>query len=220
MRDIEALRRITRRHFFRDAGLGLGSVALAGLLEREGWAAGAATPPAAARSALSPKPAHFAPKAKRIIYLFMAGAPSHLDLLDYKPKLVELSGQPIPESFTKGDRFAFIRGTPRLLGTFTKFQRHGQSGAQISELLPHLGEIADDIAIVRSVTTTQFNHAPAQIFMNTGHQVVGRPSLGSWLGYGLGSENQDLPGFVVLLSGIAQPDGGKSCWGAGFLPTV
>jgi hypothetical protein len=203
------LRSITRRHFFRGCGLGVGSMALASLLERDGFAA----------SDGAPAP-HFAPRAKRIIYLFMAGAPSHLELLDYKPKLAELSGQPVPASFIKGERFAFIRGTPRLLGPVVKFGRHGQSGAEISELLPHLAEVADDITIARSVHTTQFNHGPAQIFMNTGHQIPGRPSMGAWLGYGIGSENKDLPGFAVLLSGIAQPDGGKSCWGAGFLPTL
>ena len=162
----------------------------------------------------------FAPKAKRVIYLFMAGAPSQLDLFDPKPELTKHDGQDIPEEFVKGERFAFIKGTPKLLGSPFKFKQHGQSGAEISELLPHLAKVADDIAIVRSMQTTQFNHAPAQIFMNTGHQVIGRPSLGSWLSYGLGSENSDLPGFVVLLSGENNPDGGKSCWGSGFLPTV
>jgi hypothetical protein len=163
---------------------------------------------------------HFAPKARSIIYLFMAGAPSQLDLFDYKPKLRQHDGENAPEAIFKGERFAFIRGTPRLLGSPYAFARHGQSGAEISELLPQLAGVADEIAILRSVRTSQFNHAPAQIFMNTGHQIVGRPSLGSWLSYGLGSESADLPGFVVLLSGENQPDGGKSCWGSGFLPTV
>jgi hypothetical protein len=162
----------------------------------------------------------FAPKARSIIYLFMAGAPSQVDLLDFKPKLQELNGEHIPESMLKGERFAFIRGVPKLLGSPYEFKKWGKSGAEISELLPHLGEIADDIAIVRSIHTTQFNHAPAQIFMNTGFQIIGRPSMGSWLTYGLGSECQDLPGFVVLISGENDPDGGKACWGSGFLPTV
>src|SRR6185436_8154280 len=166
------------------------------------------------------RPPHFAPKAKSIVYLFMAGAPSQLDLLDPKPKLQQLSGSSAPDEVFKGERFAFIRGVPRLLGSPYTFARHGQSGAEVSELLPHLAAITDDIAILRSVHTSQFNHAPAQIFMNTGHQIVGRPSLGSWLTYGLGSESADLPGFVVLLSGENAPDGGKSCWGSGFLPTV
>jgi hypothetical protein len=169
---------------------------------------------------LAPKAPMFAPKAKSVIYLFMAGAPSQVDLLDYKPKLQQLDGQGIPAEMTKGERFAFIRGTPKLLGSPYQFKRWGRSGAEISELLPHLGEVADDIAIVRSVHTTQFNHAPAQIFMNTGFQIIGRPSFGSWMTYGLGSACDDLPGFVVLISGENQPDGGKACWGSGFLPSV
>ena len=214
---------ITRRHFFRQAGFGLGSVALASLMdERLLAAAGTAqdggklsTLEAAAR--LAP---HFAPRAKQVIYLFMAGAPSQIDMFDHKPKLREHDGQPIPEDLVKGERFAFIKGTPRLLGSPFEFAKHGASGAEISTLLPHLAEHADEIAIVRSMTTTQFNHAPAQIFMNTGHQIIGRPSLGSWLSYGLGTDNADLPAFVVLISGQNNPDGGKSCWGSGFLPTT
>ncbi len=205
---------ITRRHFFRQAGFGLGAVALASLVDERLFAA-ETLPETAAR--LAP---HFAPRAKQVIYLFMAGAPSQIDLFDHKPKLREHDGQPIPEELVKGERFAFIKGTPRLLGSPFEFSTHGQSGAEISSLLPHLAEHADDIAIVRSMTTTQFNHAPAQIFMNTGHQIIGRPSLGSWLSYGLGSDNADLPAFVVLISGQNNPDGGKSCWGSGFLPTT
>jgi uncharacterized protein (DUF1501 family) len=161
----------------------------------------------------------FPAKARSIIYLFMAGAPSQVDLLDYKPKLQQLDGQHIPSEMVKGERFAFIKGVPRLLGSPYQFTKWGKSGLAISELLPHLGEVADDIAIVRSMHTTQFNHAPGQIMMNTGHQIIGRPSMGSWLTYGLGSEASDLPGFVVLLSGENQPDGGTACWGSGFLPT-
>jgi hypothetical protein len=211
-----SLLEITRRHFFRQAGFGLGAVALASLADERLFASGAdALPEAAAR--LAP---HVAPKAKQVIYLFMAGAPSQIDLFDHKPKLRQHDGQPIPEELVKGERFAFIKGTPRLLGSPFEFARHGQSGAEISSLLPHLASHADEIAIVRSMTTTQFNHAPAQIFMNTGHQIIGRPSLGSWLSYGLGTENADLPAFVVLISGQNNPDGGKSCWGSGFLPTT
>ena len=150
----------------------------------------------------------------------MAGAPSQLDLFDPKPALTKHDGQAVPEEFVKGERFAFIKGTPKLLASPFAFRQHGQSGAQISELLPWTAKLADDIAIIRSMHTTQFNHAPAQIFMNTGHQVIGRPSFGSWLSYGLGTESADLPAFVVLLSGENNPDGGKSCWGSGFLPTV
>ncbi len=211
----DRLQGVTRRHFFRQTGFGIGAAALSSLLREDLFA-----PRVRADSALAPRAPHFAPRAKSIIYLFMAGAPSQVDLLDYKPTLARLSGTSAPEEIFKGERFAFIRGTPRLLGSPYRFARHGQSGAQISELLPHLATIVDDVAILRSVHTTQFNHAPAQIFMNTGHQIVGRPSLGSWLTYGLGSESADLPGFVVLLSGENQPDGGKSCWGSGFLPTV
>jgi hypothetical protein len=217
----EMLRAVTRRHFFRQAGFGIGAAALTSLLNRHVLAEQSTTPPALdAVNPLAPKPPHFAPKAKSIIYLFMAGAPSQVDLLDYKPKLQQYDGQSIPQEIVKGERFAFIKGTPKLLGSPYNFQKWGQSGAEISELLPHLGEIADDIAIVKSLHTAQFNHAPAQIFMNTGFQIIGRPSVGSWMTYGLGSECRELPGFVVLISGENQPDGGKACWGGGFLPTV
>ncbi|MGH9810126.1 MAG: DUF1501 domain-containing protein, partial [Terriglobia bacterium] len=146
--------------------------------------------------------------------------PSQVDLLDYKPSLQKYDGQNVPAELMKGEKFAFIKGTPKLLGSPYEFKRCGKSGAEISELLPHLQEVADDIAIIRTVHTTQFNHAPAQIFMNTGFQIIGRPSMGAWATYGLGSECKDLPGFVVLISGENQPDGGKACWGSGFLPTV
>jgi hypothetical protein len=216
------LRDLTRRHFFRQGGFGIGAMALGSLLRDDFWSGIARADSSLSVSAgpMAVRPPHFAPKAKSVIYLFMAGAPSQVDLLDYKPKLKEFDGQNIPDEFVKGERFAFIVGKPRLLGSPYAFKRHGASGAEISELLPHLAEVADDIAIVRSIHTTQFNHAPAQIFMNSGHQIVGRPSLGSWLTYGLGTEARDLPGFVVLLSGENQPDGGKSCWGSGFLSTV
>jgi hypothetical protein len=220
----DMLRAVTRRHFFHQAGFGIGAAALTSLLKGSAFAEqaqAATTPPAVdAVNPLAPKPPHFAPKAKSIIYLFMAGAPSQVDLLDCKPKLQQYDGQNIPEEMVKGERFAFIKGTPKLLGSPYQFQKWGQSGAEISELLPHLGAIADEVAIVRSVHTTQFNHAPAQIFMNTGFQIFGRPSMGSWMTYGLGSQCRDLPGFVVLVSGENQPDGGKACWASGFLPTV
>ncbi|MBX3277059.1 MAG: DUF1501 domain-containing protein [Acidobacteria bacterium] len=199
----EALRTVTRRYFFQQTGFGIGALGLSALMG----------------DGLLAAPGSSA-KAKSIIYLFMAGAPSQLDLFDNKPKLREHNGQPIPSEIIEGERFAFIKGPPRLLGSPFRFRRYGQSGQEISDLLPNLARHADDIAIVRSMKTTQFNHAPAQIFINTGHQIIGRPSLGSWLSYGLGSENRDLPGFVVLLSGENNPDGGKSCWGSGFLPTV
>jgi Protein of unknown function (DUF1501) len=207
----EKLKQLTRRHFFRQTGFGIGALALSSLLD-EKILAGDTNP--------TPRGPHFQPKAKNIIYLFMAGAPSQLDLFDHKPKLKQYDGQPIPEEFIKGERFAFIKGTPQLLGSPFNFKKCGESGNELSELLPNLSEHADDIAIVRTMHTAQFNHAPAQIFINTGHQIPGRPSFGSWLMYGLGSDNKDLPGFVVLLSGENNPDGGKSCWGSGFLPTV
>jgi Protein of unknown function (DUF1501) len=207
----EKLKQLTRRHFFRQTGFGIGALALSSLFDEKIFA-GDTNPP--------PRGPHFQPKAKNIIYLFMAGAPSQLDLFDHKPKLKQYDGQPIPEEFIKGERFAFIKGTPQLLGSPFNFKKCGESENELSELLPNLSEHADDIAIVRTMHTAQFNHAPAQIFINTGHQIPGRPSFGSWLMYGLGSDNKDLPGFVVLLSGENNPDGGKSCWGSGFLPTV
>jgi Protein of unknown function (DUF1501) len=217
----DALRQVTRRHFFRETGLGIGALALSSLINEDLFGqSNQNIQTDAALKSMEPKPPHFTPRCKNVIYLFMAGGPSQLDLFDYKPKLQELNGQPIPESFTKGERFAFIKGVPRLLGSPHNFKRHGKCGAEISDLLAHTASVADEIAILRSIKTTQFNHAPAQIFINTGHQIIGRPSLGSWLTYGLGSENRDLPGFVVLLSGQGNPDGGRSCWGTGFLPTV
>jgi hypothetical protein len=223
MMDETLLRLITRRHFFKQSGFGIGGLALSALMDEKLFAA--ADYAAYAQGAASAPPAtrgpHFAPKAKNIIYLFMAGAPTQLDLFDHKPALRKHDGEEIPAEFVpKGERFAFIKGTPRLLGSPFTFNKYGQSGAEMSELLPYLSTIADDIAIVRSMHTTQFNHAPGQIFMNTGSQIFGRPSIGSWLTYGLGSDSRDLPGFVVLLSGENAPDGGKSCWGSGFLPTV
>ncbi|MEK7831882.1 MAG: DUF1501 domain-containing protein [Acidobacteriota bacterium] len=202
----EQLQDITRRHFFKQAaGFGIGSMALGSLMNEQ---------------LLAKSVSAIAPKAKRVIYLFMAGAPSQLDMFDYKPALQKHDGQPIPEEFIKGERFAFIQGRPNLLGTPFEFKKYGKSGQEMCNLLPHLARHADDIAIIRSMRTTQFNHAPAQILLSTGHQIPGRPSMGAWLSYGLGSENKDLPGFVVLLSGENNPDGGKSCWGSGFLPTV
>jgi hypothetical protein len=213
----EPLRTITRRHFFRQSGFGVGAVALSALLDDKLFAQ---TQSGKAANPLARRAPHFAPRAKNIIYLFMAGAPSQLDLFDYKPKLTQHNGEEIPEEFVKGERFAYNKGAPRLLGSPYTFKRYGQSGAEISTLFPHLSTVADDLAIVRSIHTDQFNHAPGQIFMNCGSRIIGRPSMGSWLTYGLGSDNSDLPGFVVLLSGANQPDGGKSCWGSGFLPSV
>lgn len=166
------------------------------------------------------KAPHFAPKARSVIYIHMAGAPSQLELFDYKPELQKLNGLDCPQSLLEGKKFAFIRGVPKMLGPQAKFSQHGESGAWISNYLPHLQSVADEITFLKSVTTDQFNHAPAQLLMQTGSARLGRPSMGSWVTYGLGTENADLPGFVVLTSGGANPDAGKSVWGSGFLPSV
>lgn len=219
MNDIDSLvlREITRRTFFKQVGYGLGSVALSSMfLDGVALAAGQGL----RSDPLAPKKPHFKPKAKNVIFLFMAGAPSQIDLFDPKPTLVKHNGEPISDEIVKGERFAFIKGKPKLLGSPFKFEQVGKSGQWVSEALPRFREIADDVAVIRSVHTEQFNHAPAQIFMNTGFQIPGRPSMGAWLTYGLGSENRDLPGFVVLLSGENAPDGGKACYASGFLPSV
>ena len=205
---------VARRWFFQQCGVGLGSVALAQLLGDNGYAATPAIDP------LAPKAPHFAPKAKRVIFLFMAGAPSHLELFDNKPQLAKFDGTLPPEELIKGYRAAFINPSSKLLGPKFKFKRHGQSGLEFSELLPWTAAIADDITVIKSLTTDAFNHAPAQILMNTGSQQFGRPSLGAWATYGLGSESKDLPGFVVFSSGKKGPSGGNSNWGSGFLPSI
>jgi hypothetical protein len=212
------LRAITRRHFFQDCRVGLGSLALASLLG-DGVLTAAEQSPAV--NPLAPRPTHFPAKAKNVIYLFMAGGPSQLELFDYKPKLQELDGQVIPESYVANKRFAFIKKDAKLLGTKRKFSQKGESGAQMSELLPHLHEVADDLCIIRSMATDVFNHGPAKLFINTGSpQFSGRPSMGSWVTYGIGSESHDLPGFVVLQSGPRGPRGGAALWASGFLPTT
>jgi hypothetical protein len=212
---LESARLITRRHFLDRCKVGLGGIALAGLFDERLFASGGS--PA---DPLAPRAPHFAPKAKRIIYLHMAGSPPQQDLFEYKPRLNELDGQPCPESLLEKERFAFIKGHPKILGSPYKFRQHGEAGAWVSELLPNFTRIVDDVLLVRSMHTDQFNHAPAQLFLYTGSPRLGRPSMGSWLTYGLGSENQNLPGFVVLVSGGKTPSAGKSVWGSGFLPTV
>lgn len=214
---------IARRHFFRECGIGVGKIALATLLT-DAFALQSAqaqerTGKTPALDPLAPKKPHFAPKAKRVIHLFMAGAPSQLDLFDYKPELAKLEGKPIPPSVIGGQRYAFIRPDAAVLGPRFSFKKYGQSGAELSEMLPHLAEIADDICIIRSVKTDQFNHAPAQILFNTGFAQPGRPSMGSWVTYGLGAETRDLPAFVVMSTG-AGISGGTANWSSGFLPTV
>jgi Protein of unknown function (DUF1501) len=208
---------VSRRWFFKQCGVGLGAIALHHLL---GDYASAAQTGGPLNNPLAPKASHFPGKAKNVIYLFMAGAPSHLELFDYKPQLAKFNGTLPPAELLKGYRAAFINPNSKLLGPKFSFAKHGQSGAELSELLPHLAEVADDIAIVRSMNTDAFNHAPAQILMHTGSQQFGRPSVGAWTLYGLGSESKDLPGFVVFSSGAKGPSGGASNWGSGFLPTV
>ncbi len=220
---MEPLLNVTRRHFFKNCALGVGSIALTSLLHEA--AQGAI--PAQSRVTNPQSPGlgrHHAPRARNVIYLFMAGGPSQLELFDYKPKLNELNGKPIPESMIAGKRFAFMNSSFKerstLLGSRRKFQRHGKNGAWVSELFPHQAKIVDDIAIVKTVATDVFNHAPAKLFMNTGSSQFGRPSMGSWVTYGIGSEAKDLPGFVVLQSGGRGPRGGAVNWGSGFLPTI
>lgn len=206
---------ITRRHFLRDCGVGVGKMALAGLLAER---LGAQTAPAFVNP-MAPHPPHFAGKAKAVIHLFMAGAPSHLDLFDFKPDLTKMDGKPLPASVTEGQRLAFIRADAAVMGPQFKFARFGQSGMEISEALPYLSKIVDDICLIRSCHTDQFNHAPAQTFFQTGFAVPGRPSIGSWATYGLGCVTSDLPAFVVLSTG-GGISGGSGLWASGFLPSI
>ncbi len=204
---------ITRRQLYRDCGIGIGKLALASLLAN------------GAQQAMSMENAsqgilptlHHPARAKRVIYLFMAGAPSQLDLFDYKPKLVELGGKPIPPSVIEGQRYAFIQPDAAVLPPRFRFAKYGQSGAELAEILPFTAEVADELAILRAVHTNQFNHAPAQILVNTGSPLPGRPAIGAWLSYGIGTESDDLPSFVVLKSGDSL-SGGASMWSNGFLP--
>ncbi|MBI1347563.1 DUF1501 domain-containing protein [bacterium] len=209
---------IARRHFLQDCGVGLGKIALAGLITSASSRHGSAAE-LAATNPLAPRDPHFAPKAKAVIHLFMAGAPSQLDLFDYKPKLVEYEGKSIPPEIIGGQRYAFIRSDAACLGPRFPFQKYGQSGAELSEMLPHLSKVVDDICLVKSIRTDQFNHAPAQIFFNTGFSQPGRPSMGSWVTYGLGAETNNLPAFVVMSTG-AGISGGAANWSSGFLSTV
>jgi hypothetical protein len=212
----ETLRRqVARRWFLEQCGVGLGALALRTLFQDT---AGAAT--LTGSDPLAPRQPHHAARAKHVIFLFQAGAPSHLDLFDYKPQLEKYGGQLPPAELLKGYRAAFINPNSTFLAPKFKFSRHGNSGAELSELLPHLATVVDDIAIVRSLVTDAFNHAPGQIMMNTGSQQFGRPSIGAWTTYGLGSQSRDLPGFVVLNSAKKGTSGGSSNWGCGFLPTV
>ncbi|MBN72891.1 MAG: sulfatase, partial [Gimesia sp.] len=205
------LRDQTRRHFFENCAMGAGAIGLASLMQSEQRAQ-------AGTGKLHGT--HHPPKAKNVIYMFMAGGPSQLEMFDFKPKLQELEGKVIPESYVEGKQFAFLKKDAKLLGTRRKFKKHGESGMELSEVVPHLAEVADDITILKSMKTDVFNHGPAKLFMNTGTQQFGRPSMGAWVTYGIGSESQNLPGFVVLQSGPRGPRGGAPLWGSGFLPTT
>jgi hypothetical protein len=206
---------VSRRWFMEQCGVGMGALALQHLLGTEGYAqtAGGENP-------LAPKKPHFAPKVKNIIYLFMGGAPSHLEMFDNKPQLAKFDGTLPPPELLKGYRAAFINPNSTLLGPKFKFAKHGECGAELSELIPYTSAIADDLTFVRGMVTDAFNHAPAQLMMNTGSMIFGRPSIGAWVTYGLGSESQDLPGFVVFSTGKKGPSAGNACWGSGFLPTL
>ncbi len=207
----------TRRDFLATSASGLGTLALASLLGQDGLLAASES---AATDPLAPKASHFAPKAKNCIFIFMAGAPSQLDLFDPKPKLNELHGKPLPESLTKNVRFAFIKKESAvLIGSKRKFKPHGECGMELSDVLPQIGTCADDIALIRSMHSSQFNHHPGQLLMTSGVPRFGFPSVGSWLNYGLGTASRDLPGYVVLTSGRGA-SGGASNWTSGFLPST
>jgi hypothetical protein len=211
--NIDRLAKVTRRHFLGNGSLGLGGVALASLIN--GSARGSSDRP------FAPNASHYPSKVKNVIFMSMSGGPSHLDLFDYKPELVQRDGQDCPGSLIEGKPFAFTSGTPKLLGTPHKFQQHGRCGAWVSAALPHLAEVVDELTFIKSLHTEQFNHGPAELLLLTGiPRTAGRPSLGSWVTYGLGSECDDLPGFIVFTSGGSLPSSGKAGWGSGFLPSV
>ena len=212
---LSSLQHSTRRHFLRDSAGGLGAIALSSLLGRNAHAA-----PLSATNPLAVRSPHFAAKAKRVIYLHLTGSPPNLDLFDYKPELVKRDGQNCPDEFVKGKKFAFTSGTPKLMGSPRMWARYGQGGQWLSDAIPHLHTVADDLCVIHSMNTDQFNHAPAELLLLTGSPRPGRPSLGSWVTYGLGTENQNLPGFVVLISSGVQPNGGKNSYGSGFHPSV
>jgi hypothetical protein len=205
---------LARRWFLKECGVGIGSIALSQLAGNTARAAAISGDPLAA------KHPRLKARAKNVIFLFMAGAPSHLELFDNKPQLAKYDGTLPPPELLKGYRAAFINPNSKLLGPKFKFAKHGQCGTELSELLPHMANVVDDIAVVKSMVTDAFNHAPGQILMSTGSQQFGKPSLGAWSLYGLGSESQNLPGFVVFSTGSKGPSGGNSNWGSGFLPTV
>ena len=211
----------TRRHFLKQCTTGLGAIALGSLMGCGSSSASQGLEKLAGLgNPLQAKPPMFPATAKRVIYLHMAGAPSQLELFDYKPDLYKLDGQDCPPSLLEGKRFAFIQGVPKMLGPLYDFKQYGESRAWVSDRLPHFSKVVDDVTFLKAMHTDQFNHAPAQLLFHTGSPRLGRPSMGSWVTYGLGSENENLPGFVVLVSGGKTPSAGKSVWGSGFLPSV
>jgi hypothetical protein len=211
---LEQLQQITRRSFLKSTGqFSLGAIALASMFGHKAGAATLANPTAA-------KKPHFEPKVKRVIYLHMSGGPPHLDLFDYKPELVKWDEKPCPDEFLKGRKFAFTSGVPKLMGTPRKFAQYGKAGMWMSDAIPNIQTLADEICLVKSLNTDQFNHTPAELLLFTGSARQGRPSMGSWVTYGLGTENENLPSFVVLISSGVQPSAGPSAWGSGFLPSV
>jgi Protein of unknown function (DUF1501) len=222
----KALEFTTRRHFLKECRTGMGMMALGSFLGSCDWLGSKNTAASAANSLfdpmhpMMPKLPHFPGKAKSVIYLHMAGAPSQLELFDYKPELQKLDGQLCPPSFLEGKKFAFIRGVPKMLGPQVGFKQYGESGLWLSDHLKHFQQVADEVTVLKAIQTDQFNHGPAQLLMHCGTPRLGRPSMGAWATYGLGSENSNLPGFVVLTSGGKNPDAGKSVWGSGFLPSV
>ena len=212
------LQHLTRRHFLNRCSIGLGGTWLAS--QGHLWGSASSTIHKDPSQPLLPEVTHFAPKAKHVIYLHMAGAPSQLELFDYKPELEKLDGKDCPQEYLAGKQFAFIQGVPKMMSSRFPFHKAGKSGTWISDRLPYLEKMIDDICLVKSMHTDQFNHAPAQLLMHTGFPQLGWPSAGAWATYGLGSLNQNLPGFIVLTSGGVNPDAGKSVWGSGFLPSV
>ncbi len=217
----DAIQFETRRHFLKQCGSGLGAIALGSLLDSCGLGSSPKQPSIITESnPLAPRIAHLPSKIKSVIYIHMAGSPSQLELFDYKPTLAKWHGQDCPQSFLEGKTFAFIRGVPKMLGPQAQFAQYGQSGAWVSEHVPHFQKVVDDVCFLKAMHTDQFNHGPAQLMMHTGVARVGRPGMGTWVSYGLGTENQNLPAYMVLTSGGKYPEGGKSIWGSAFLPSV
>ena len=212
----DQVQHLTRRHFLGGSALSLGAL----WMHSQFGTAGASVLPKDPAAPLAPDLPQFAPKAKRVIYLHMAGAPSQLELFDHKPELTKYDGKDCPQEFLEGKQFAFIQGVPKMLGSVYPFHQAGESGAWISDRLPHFEEVIDDVCFIKSMWSDQFNHGPAQLLLHTGSALPGSPSAGAWVTYGLGSENQNLPGFIVLTSGGKNPDAGKSVWGSGYLPSV